>query len=314
MASRTQILNDMARVFTTSDPVTIQAAITDFCFNKCFMCDHFKREDKTYINLGHWQTFLRSLKDTKTIFYTGGDSMMHPQINEIMQEHINLDIDFGFITTGFIPKDIDMRLLKKAKFFNVSLDSVDPENYEKIRGGIALEKVIDSIEYAIDSGVNVNATVVLSDKNVDEMDKIIGFCYKRKMDLRINHLYGKEPIEIDYGYYSSKFADAKLSLTYKQQSFEFKKCVVPYYSMFIDSRGSVYPCCVLGGDTEIDANVEPLGSIFDFKTAKANREEFYKQDLPQKCSNCLSSFQKINNTFECDITINLEIKESRNFY
>ena len=175
MASDKQILSDMARVFTDCDPVTIQAAITDYCFNKCFMCDHYKRENKTYIVLERWLKFLRGLKNTKAIFYTGGDSIMHPQINEIMAEHTKLDIDFGFISSGYIPDSVDLQLLSMAKFFNVSLDSLDDANYEKLRGGIKLNKVLDSIEMALSYGINVNATVILSEQNFHELSDIIIF-------------------------------------------------------------------------------------------------------------------------------------------
>lgn len=315
MASRTQILSDMNRVFTDYDPVTIQAAITDFCFNKCFMCDHYKRKDKTYINLNVWIKFLRELKNTKTVFYTGGDSMMHPKINDIMFEHLALDIDFGFITTGYIPESVDMNILNKAKFFNVSLDSLDEINYSKIRGGIELNKVLSSIDYALDCMVSVNATVVISEFNIHEIVDIIMYCYSREMNLRLNNLYsGIIDIEKIAGRYSKLFDEKGLKLSIKNEKFEFEKCVVPYYSMFVDAKGDIYPCCVLGGDTEIKSNSAPLGNISNFEEAKANRLNFYKNKLPSKCSNCLSSFQKINNAHESSPAINLNMKESRNFY
>ena len=105
-----------------------------------------------------------------------------------------------------------------------------------------------------------------------------------------------------------------LTFTLKNDKYEFKKCVVAYYSMFIDSKGDVYPCCILGGDTEKESNIKPLGNIDNFNKAKENRKIFYANDLPKKCSNCLPSFQKINKTFEEYPTINLKIEESRNYY
>lgn len=316
MANRNQIIKDMSRVFTNTDPVTIQAAITDYCFNKCFMCDHYKRSNKTYIDSKTWIEFIRSLTNTKTIFYTGGDSIMHPQINDIMLEHIKLDIDFGFITSGYIPKNVNVKLLKNAKFFNVSLDSIDENTYKKLRGGIELHKILDSIDFALKNEVNVNATIIVSNENKSEVHDIVEYCYKRKMNLRLNNLYG-ENIDINSisNEYAEMFNENGFVISSKNETYHFSKCVVPYYSMFIDSKGDVYPCCVLGGDTEISSNVNPLGNILNFEDAKLNRIEFYKKELNKKCNNCISSFQKINNVFSNSFASRSDrISESRNFY
>lgn len=316
MATSKQIRKDMSRVFTDTDPVTIQAAITDYCFNKCMFCDHFLRDDKKHIDTDTWIDFLYSLKDTKTIFYTGGDSLAHPNINEIMRVHIELDIDFAFITTGFIPSSVDIELLKQASFFNVSLDSIDEHNYENIRGGIELQKVLDSIDYALENDVKVSLTIVISEENSFELKDIASYALMHNLDLRVNLLHGEEEKfeYLAFDDYKELFESNGLTFTIKNKKYEFEKCVVAYYSMFVDSKGDIYPCCILGGDTEKQSNIKPLGNISNFDKAKRNRELFYRSELPDKCSNCLSSFQKINKTFEEYPTINMKIEESRNYY
>jgi len=320
MATIEQIKKDSSRIYTNEDPITIQAAITDYCMNKCFMCDHWKRKDKTYIDADRWIWFLKSLRNTKTVFYTGGDSIIHRDINRIMANHLELDIDFGFISTGFIPDDVDMHLLSRAKFFNVSLDTTDYKLYEKLRGGIDLELVFESIEKARKYNVNVGVTAVISKENVDEVGDLITFSVANRMNLRLNFLhdlYSVDDISIKEDLTKARilFENINKKLEVKYEKYPFSKCYVPYYNMFVDAKGDVYPCCIQAGDTEEQPNIQPLGTIEDFTMAKSLRGFFIESGVNDKCVNCIPSFTKINN-----INNNFEKKfvdvvfESRNFY
>src|SRR4030065_170754 len=214
-------------------PPSLQIGITDHCFNKCIMCGHWQRPNKSVLAWHDLMPFLAQAKGKglESVCYSGGDPFTYYAINDVMEWHMNNDIKFGFITGGYVPSSIDMSLLKCAQWVRVSLDAIGCDAYANIRGG----------------GLFIDDDLLMA--------------YRGKFDAAgIEH-----NLQSNY--------DVHQIITH---------CYACQYQWFIAANGSVYPCCLVAGDTEQGDNLPPLGTIWD-KGIWEKALEFSKAPLTLYC-------------------------------
>jgi radical SAM protein with 4Fe4S-binding SPASM domain len=278
-------------------PISIQAALTDSCFNRCIGCGHPNRDQKK-MDVGKWLGFLESLPNKpESICYSGGDPMAYPDFNKVMEWHIDNDVAFGCTITGYVPTSIDIKLLKMAEWIRVSLDSINPEVYAKIRGKTPLSKVLHCIDDMLEAGVNVQLGITISDYNKDELPKIIKWANAKGIT------------NVDSRYmYPDSMQDTNHKDKTERDVLPFKHCSAVFYQLYVDSDGTVYPCCVTAGDTRSSPQTIGLGNIFENtwlqiwdKVTKYSEREFC--DLPKICQTCcVKRLSEINNV--CDSIAN----------
>lgn len=304
-----KILRYINRVKTNKDPVSIQAAITDFCFNKCHMCNHHLRKNKTFIPSEQWINFLKKRSKIESICYAGGDMMTYPEINSIMEYHIASKKSFSFIICGYIPHKVSLNLLKKARWIRISLDAINSKIYAECRGGINISKILKSIDKAISTEVNVELTITVSEKSKKDLPNLLKYAVDNGLDADIHPVYGNNFEKLQITEFIESWVDFfnSMGLTlapYYHGNIKFKKCNASYYQIYIDSIGNIYPCCTMGGDTEIKSRIKPLGNISNWDHFLKKREMFSNSNaLPTDCNYCIDRFGEINqivDKIECE--------------
>jgi len=276
-----KIMKYSDRIGADKFPVSLQVALTDACFNECSFCDHWKRINKFKMEIDPWLNFMEEAKakGLESICYVGGDAFAYPLINRVLEKHIELDIAYGFITTGNVPRYIDMNLLKKARWIRCSLDSVDEKEYKEFRGGVSLPLVLKGILGMKENGCNVE--IQASPPNESSTKQVIEFC--KKNDLPMNFI-------------GTKFDENNI----KPRKHNFDTCSAVYYQLYIGANGDVYPCCHLSGDIYDKEKFPPLGNIFKGDWIE-NRNLFSTMtnaDRPDYCKICGERFQVINHVSE----------------
>ncbi len=291
------------RVDTARDPVSIQAAILDACFNKCPMCDHPSRVQHT-IGAKRWIDFLSEHDEIESVCYSGGDAMAHPELNEIMEAHLSLGVSFSFITSGYVPPKIDLELLANARWVRVSLDTIVPEVYKIVRGGIPIAIVLTSLEKLQEARVNVEMTITVGRRSVLTLPETLEWVVKHGYNADMHPQYGLT--YKDLGWPRSaldecvEYARREHGVTFAPYSMGGSgsyKCKAVFYQSFIDSLGDVYPCCVMAGDTGPAAVMAPLGNIDNWPSYLMTRQSFsdlLPKERPGECKNCIHRFAIIN--------------------
>jgi radical SAM protein with 4Fe4S-binding SPASM domain len=272
-------------------PISLQVALTDSCFNRCIGCGHPMREQRV-MGVSDWLSFLESLPVgvLESVCYSGGDPFAYHDFNKVMIWHIENAVEFGCTVTGYVPPAIDLNLLSFARFVRVSLDAIDPEVYAKVRGKTPLAKVLDGVTRMIAAGVKVGLGITLHPDNEGQLPKILQWA----------GIMGIADIDTRYAYPLSnpKWPDVDMG---QRGVLPFKSCKAALYQLYIDSDGSVYPCCITAGDTRAKAKGYALGNIYVDEWRDVWREvvvysELDISQLPDICRTCcVKRLSEINN-------------------
>jgi MoaA/NifB/PqqE/SkfB family radical SAM enzyme len=257
--------------------------------------------------------------DLETVCYSGGDPFCYNRLNEVMEWHLENGVDYGFITSGYVPTWIDLSLLAQARWIRVSLDAVGDELYEVCRGGVSFTKVDKSINDMIDAGCNVCLGNTLHEHNymhlpdlmeyaLDKDIKEVRVWVVRQMDAIVPS--DEKLLESDLELYALRLdeagvdnnLDAALRVIREGEHISFKHCYATYYQLFIGAGGGIYPCCIIAGDTEDKAHMPSFGNIAYapkcWKMYKDIIDEYNSvryMDLPPICrSNCIMRLSTIN--------------------
>lgn len=264
-------------------PISLQVALCDACFNRCIMCGHPERPVMHRMDAGPWIMKLHRFAalNVESVCYSGGDPMAYPDFNRVMEAHVGTGILFGMTITGYVPPTIDLPLLSRAEWVRVSLDALTPEVYERVRGKVAVQKVIASIDRMLAAGVKVGLGITLHADNVDELPLLEAFAKERGItDIETHH------IEPDSGPKA-----VRVPLTWVRKIEPFQRCHAALYQLYIDAAGDVYPCCITAGDAHSSPQSYAIGNVWRdewdavWKAAVAY-SELNIRVLPEVCRSC----------------------------
>lgn len=264
-------------------PISLHLLITDYCVNKCNMCGHWKTDNKKVLRL---ETLERiwdemSFNGGESICLTGGDPVIHPQFNEILELERNFDL--GIITTGNFQKDFKWELLKDLKWIRFSIDSLNADRYSIIRGRNNLwETIIPNLKRTQELNREVGINFTIQKLNYDEIIDIVNFSINNDIyrlmlypmhgdfDLAIKEkeikdvIYQLEKI-ISVGRYKSipenniysLYESLRKALNEDKTNvrelidLDTYPCMINKIHLAIGADGSVYPCEMIADDTDI---------------------------------------------------------------
>lgn len=129
----------------------------------------------------------------KKIRLTGGEPLLRTEINEIIAGISKIEgIEEICLTTNGILLEKNIEELEKNGLtrVNISLDTVDEEEYFKITRGGTLKTVLKGIEKAVNLGIKVKINTVLieSDKNKKNILDIVKLSIEHDIDVRFIEL------------------------------------------------------------------------------------------------------------------------------
>lgn len=310
-------------------PPSLHIALTDHCWNKCKVCGHHQRPNKTKLNMAQLENLLKyaAMRGLETVCFTGGDPLCYPHINEAMGVCQALDIDYGIVTAGYCPPWVSLRLLAKARWVRCSVDAADEEQYAAVRGGMTWRSVKSGMKEMHKYGANLQVFTTLSSYNELALNKLFGWLlgYREMFsELRARPVY-KSTDEAAHltnirlttallNLWTKRFKDAGIATDFTAQQFDPKpiqRCTAVKYQLFIGAGGGVYPCCITAGDTEAASRVEPFGNIERVPQDPDRPDKHWQQclrnidkwawlaspTLPQMCrEECAPRFNAINTT------------------
>ena len=127
----------------------------------------------------------------KKIRLTGGEPLLRQDIVEIVQGIKDRGIEKIYITTNGILLSEKIEKLKKAglKGVNISLDTLDREQFNYITRGGDLERVLQGIEKALNLNLEVKInSVIMKDINENAIEELAKLTLNSQLDVRFIEL------------------------------------------------------------------------------------------------------------------------------
>jgi cyclic pyranopterin phosphate synthase len=120
---------------------------------------------------------------------TGGEPLLRPAFPEIIRGLSQLNLKkIGLTTNGiFLDKYLPLLRENRVHHLNVSLDSLDPDNFERITHGDHLHRVLDNIESARKLGLTVKINAVAM-RGVNDHELPAFVEYSRRTGLEVRFL------------------------------------------------------------------------------------------------------------------------------
>lgn len=170
----------------------MRISLTDNCNLRCSYCmPEGKISDIHYLPV---ETVLKCVESAVCLGITnfrltGGEPLIYPDIEKLITKMRNVSgVNFIGITTNgvFLSEKADVLKMAGTDSINVSLDTVDSDEFRKITGHSCLRNVIDGIDAALDSRIKLKINTVLRSE-VDVL-KMIEFANDKNIDIRFIEL------------------------------------------------------------------------------------------------------------------------------
>lgn len=263
-------------------PLVVVLNISFRCNLRCGYCygQYFSRKEKDF-STGELLALIESLSKlgTRSITLGGGEPLIRDDIGIIINKVKEHGIECGMNTNGtLIPGRIEE--LRAIDMVTVSIDG-PKENNDANRGDGSYEKIMAGIDKALEAGIRIHTTTVITRYNYNAVDSIVKMAEEKGMQAEFNFLFNqsedkdysdkfmaendslrkavKRIVELKkqgapilfseevYQYIANWPDYRKRIIMGRDPSFDFIPCYAGRFMMFIDADGRVYPCVQLIG-------------------------------------------------------------------
>ncbi|MFX0095861.1 MAG: radical SAM protein [Candidatus Hodarchaeota archaeon] len=180
-------------------PLTLAHLMTLRCNSKCSFCVYWRKGDiKREMTTD--QIFKMLDESTKLGIFSyaaiGGEPLLRKDIGEILRyAYKNASLMTLLVTNGFLLEKKIGEVLNYCSGITISLDTLDPEMYQKIRGVDGFDSVMSAIDCVIEkkksgSNLDLNINTVIHENNLNELEALVKFAHKKGIGITL------EPISI----------------------------------------------------------------------------------------------------------------------
>lgn len=173
----------------------LRVSVTDRCDFRCVYCmsEHMTFLPKSdLLSLEELDRVCSAFvaKGVRKLRVTGGEPLVRKNVMELFRglgRHLKTgDLDELTLTTNGsqLPRFADDLRNAGVRRINVSIDTLDPENFQRITRWGSLEKVQDGLRAAKEAGLHVKVNAVaLKGVNEDEISDMVAWCGSQGFDL-----------------------------------------------------------------------------------------------------------------------------------
>ena len=176
----------------------LRVSVTDRCNLRCVYClPEFSKDfidESKLLTIDEYFRLIRILGNLgiKKVRITGGEPLVRRGIPGLIKNINSLEnIEETAMTTNgiLLEKYLDELAENGLSSLNISLDILDEKKYNYITRGGELEKVIRSIEKAIEYKIKIKInSVIIDDFNKNDIKNLVDFAVDKKIDIRFIEL------------------------------------------------------------------------------------------------------------------------------
>ena len=170
----------------------LRLSLTDKCNLRCHYCmplDASFMEESRYLTSEEYHSLVKELCDfgLEELRLTGGEPLMRKSFSHIVEKLSPLPLKKIGMTTNGILLDKYLEVLRDNRIhhLNISLDSLDEKNFQKITNGHHLKRILTNIEAAQKMNFNIKINVVaMRGINDHELFDFVDFSRKTGLEVR----------------------------------------------------------------------------------------------------------------------------------
>lgn len=178
-------------------PVLCNYYVTYRCNATCSFCDIWERPSP-YVTIENVRDNLRDLKrlGVKVVDFTGGEPLLHRQIDELLREAKKLGLLTTITTNGLLYPKWAERLRGLVDMLHFSLDSPVAEEHDRSRGVKCFDKVMESIRLARELGERPDILFTVFEHNVQQIRQLHeDICLPNDLVLILNPVFEYNEVE-----------------------------------------------------------------------------------------------------------------------
>ena len=172
-------------------PLLLHYYITLRCNCSCRFCNIQAPIDAEY------EQVVENLKNARKmripfVDFTGGEPLLHVKLPDMLKQAKKLGYRTS-VTTNALLYPIRARELRGlVDYFHISLDSLDPEQHNSIRGCPIYEQVMQSIDIARSLDEHPDILYTVTPQNIDQLQKLARFARKLGLVLIVNPVFSEQ--------------------------------------------------------------------------------------------------------------------------
>lgn len=273
-------------------PILAIYDVTKLCNQRCLMCNIWKTQSHD-MDLGKLETEVKKLSHfgIRYVFIQGGEPLIRKDIIEIIDLFLKYRIKPTVITNGILlTPGLAAEIAKRRCNLAISIDSMDPELFAKLRGVDKLHQVLDNIRkiYKMERKGNWSITTTITGltkfndiKKIEQFAADHNFMYVIRPYIFVRGVAGKKNDELMYQwkdvaeiflYMSAKAKETNfLAYLVYQEHIRYIKgegmpmCDAARYSFVMTETGLKSPC------------IEFTDITFNLETFRKDRKTFCKK-------------------------------------
>ena len=291
-------------------PNYINIEITNECNLSCSMCPNSKipKEKKGWMDINLFQKIIHEIDangSSNLMFVKQGEPFLHPQVREFLtilrQTKNRQNILWVSNGTTLNEKNIDALIEFRIDELNLSIDSLHPETYFKIRG-VELDQTLANLNRLLKRKTEaksdfprISVNMVVRKDNVDEMRSFRSFFKKNNIQHTVQK-YNPTFTGLDVGTDKWSLGEGKKIHRYP--------CPHVFVNFVINYDGSASLCCAdWEGAYKIgDLNRNTIRDIWNSEAYQEVRENHLNGHYGRIsiCKNCAAWQNNPNIFFSCE--------------
>ena len=197
-------------------PILCNYYITYRCNAQCSFCDIWKKYrnmEKVDCSLEDVLNNLHQLKSigVKFIDFTGGEPLLHPHLPEMLQAAKKNGFHTSVTTNCLAYPKRAKELKGLIDLLHFSLDSLDKEENDLLRGKNSFSSVMESIQIAQQLEERPDLLFTVTQSNFKAIDELANFAQEQKLILIVNPIFkysGQNKINVEALDYIEQFHKA----------------------------------------------------------------------------------------------------------
>jgi len=175
-------------------PILCNYYVTYRCNARCVFCDFWQRRDYKRTPDASLDDVIRNLRELRklgVIFvdFTGGEPLLNKDLPQMLKEAKQLRFITSVTTNTLLYPSRAKKIQGLVDILHFSLDSLNPDVHNRLRGVPVFDRVMESISIAKRLGEQPDLLFTITEQNYREFPNLVKFAQSQKLMLVTNPVF-----------------------------------------------------------------------------------------------------------------------------